>query len=1006
MAIYKPSNCTPFLSCLDLTKPQNISCELNTSNEVVTGYKIKILDSNNDVVFEGSKFDSIKIGTYDNSGLNGSILTLPFIVEGEPINLNTIGYINGKFIAPIGSIFVSNKFSNNYANQPYKWKIMLSQTGNFESPNEPTSDEYYDMILDQGKVLGSTKNRLQSALSENITKDYFIQLNNRTTRVPIKSYDYSFGYVYPKENVITDEEIGEAEYFEIYKYSNDPDVISAASQVLINTKVSMNKVEIGGIKNSVAWGSNLVYPNYFTQKFMNVPRKYESLPASAYDDRAGNIQMGVGSVIMVSQEAGGNSAYNGIFNLQSIDNEDVGGGEYNLTVKWIRNAAADTWATLTNKVYFIQKGTDADNRRQVKTNSGETGVINSSPVIFELEKPVELYTTPRYGDDLTKAPIYKNSANKIYIRPYSGPKDNIRFAYMKPEDTVFTYKNGNIISDSWYFKPTGNMKILKPDEVSYKILTFFNDSDENPFYAKVSPTLNINSEEIQFDNTFSSLTDYKCINRVLNVSGKIANRKWVNYKWVLTDLNMGYIQQTDTIYTGNISATFYGLQNNHIYELSLTIEDEFGDMWSTQKIFEVVLTIVESDLPFSATYECETQSVLLDFSMEGIVIPTPSILQYENYLVKIAQDSGREDANYQLYLVKQNEDSAEATIEYNVLKDGETKDGYTISYDVGNLTLSNISSEIPENLIPKQLIEYKNQRIIFGKVLGELSAPLSDDITLNSQHILNSNFTGTIISYKIETKDVNSLKSYLELNVIVPPVQYYSSEENKYIANNDRNVLFLQVIKNINGREVWNSNKEISLYMLDGDKWEQVEGNRWQENNEIAFFLVPQENTINEYVDYIKTTSVYQYGTGANQSITENRNIFNSYNNAEKLMGFPLFNTASKQGLIYNVWSNNKLEYIQQTSYGDGINARTSAFNEWKTKDGDENYYWHTYGDGGAPTYFIPANHNGRQNINKYKFTFNIVIKDYNNININNAFILNNIKAKVFKETEQKSQSL
>ena len=372
MAIYKPSNCLPFLSCLDLTKPQNISCELNTSNETVTGYKIKILDSNNDVIYEGAEFSSINPEGYDNkgkkmynnSGTNGSILTLPLIVEGEkePKNPNIIYYVNGKFVTNEKSFFKSDKFSNDYANQPYKWEITLSQTGDSNTPNKPKSDEYYDMVLDQGKILGSNRNRLQSALSENIKKDYFIQLNNRTLRVPIKSYDYSFGYVYPKENVLTDKEVNNASYFEIYKFSNDPEVVSAASQVLIRTTISMNEVSIDGQKNTVSWGGSLVYPNYFTQKFEGVSPSRNDLPISAYDtswgkdksldkDLAADRKLDIGSVIMVAKEGDGSSAYNGIFNLQSIDNEKGSDGKYTVTVKWLRNAASDTWATLTNKVY-------------------------------------------------------------------------------------------------------------------------------------------------------------------------------------------------------------------------------------------------------------------------------------------------------------------------------------------------------------------------------------------------------------------------------------------------------------------------------------------------------------------------------------------------------------------------------------------------------------------------------------------------------------------------------
>lgn len=1024
MAIYKPSNCLPFLSCLDLTKPQNISCELNTSNETVTGYKIKILDSNNDVIFEGAEFSSINPEGYNNSGTNGSTLTLPLIVEGEkePKNPNIIYYVNGKFVTNEKSFFKSDKFSNDYANQPYKWEITLSQMRGPNTPNNPTSNKYYDMVLDRGKILGSNRNRLQSALSENIKKDYFIQLNNRTLRVPINSYDYSFGYVYPKENVLTDEEVNNASYFEIYKFSNDPEVISAASQVLIRTTISMNEVSIDGQENTVSWGENLVYPNYFTQKFEKVSGPRNGLPISAYDtswgeknsldpELAANREMSIGSVIMVAAEGNGSSAYNGIFNLQSIDNKEDGeNATYTVTVKWLRNAASDTWATLTNKVYYVQHGSTKGKRYQVNTEEiTGVGVINSSIVKFEDEKAVELYTIPQYGDSKTEAPIYKNAEDKAYIRPYSGPKDNVRLAYIKPDGTKFTYVDGNISSDGWYFKPNSGFTEegetfsgFTPDEVSYKILTFFNNSDENPFYAKISPTITITSKEIQDYERPSGIATSKCVGRVLKVKGEITGRKWVNFKWVLTDLNMNQSQYTDATYAGDIQATFYGLQNKHIYELSLIIEDEFGDVWVEQKTFDVILNIVKSEFPFTATYECETQSVLLDFSEKGIIIPTPSIIQYENYLVKIRQNGGTEDANYQLYLIKESEDSVEASVEFCVLKDsGESTTGYTISYDSSGLTLSDVSVELQEDLIPDQLIEYKNQRAVLRNVLGEITPPSSDDITLNSQHILNSNFTGTVVSYKIDTKDFDLPETYLELNVIALPVQNYSQKDGGYVANNDRNVLFLQVIKKVNGSEILNYNKEISLYELVDGNWKNVETNknRWQENNQIAFSLVAPDATINENIDYLKTTNSYKYENGS-QSVTTYQNIFESYNSSEGLMGLPLVNAAEKQGTNYNVWSNKKLAFIQQTEYGDNINVKTNEFNEWKIKnENNEFYYWHIYGNGGAPTYFVNANHSGRQNINKYKFTFNIVIKDYNTKAINEAFILNNIKAKVFKET-------
>ena len=59
MAIYKPSNCTPFLNALDLTEAQDVQCELNTSNVNVVGYKMRILDNKNKVVFNGKNFTEL-----------------------------------------------------------------------------------------------------------------------------------------------------------------------------------------------------------------------------------------------------------------------------------------------------------------------------------------------------------------------------------------------------------------------------------------------------------------------------------------------------------------------------------------------------------------------------------------------------------------------------------------------------------------------------------------------------------------------------------------------------------------------------------------------------------------------------------------------------------------------------------------------------------------------------------------------------------------------------------
>jgi hypothetical protein len=87
MAVYKSTRCYPFLNSLDTRivqeigsteKPvQYLKCKVDTSNKKVTGYKIRILDSNNNVIFEPkyiSPISELKDGEmdtiYQSNGIN------------------------------------------------------------------------------------------------------------------------------------------------------------------------------------------------------------------------------------------------------------------------------------------------------------------------------------------------------------------------------------------------------------------------------------------------------------------------------------------------------------------------------------------------------------------------------------------------------------------------------------------------------------------------------------------------------------------------------------------------------------------------------------------------------------------------------------------------------------------------------------------------------------------------------------------------------------------------
>jgi hypothetical protein len=93
MAVYKPTYCYPYLEHVDLTIPDGekyFTCQIDTSNIAITGYKIEVYDENNTLVFPHednknklSPVSELPIVT-NIDGLNGSELRIPFIQHFKP----------------------------------------------------------------------------------------------------------------------------------------------------------------------------------------------------------------------------------------------------------------------------------------------------------------------------------------------------------------------------------------------------------------------------------------------------------------------------------------------------------------------------------------------------------------------------------------------------------------------------------------------------------------------------------------------------------------------------------------------------------------------------------------------------------------------------------------------------------------------------------------------------------------------------------------------------------
>ena len=149
MAVYKPNYCYPYLEPVDLTIPDGekyFTCQIDTSNIAITGYKIEVYDENNTLVFP-HKDNKNKISPISElpivtniDGLNGSELCIPFIQHFNP-----------KITTSYNAIyFKATKYVDYYQEEPlvkegYEFKI--GDNGQL-CVKEKDSQTYKPMVVD------------------------------------------------------------------------------------------------------------------------------------------------------------------------------------------------------------------------------------------------------------------------------------------------------------------------------------------------------------------------------------------------------------------------------------------------------------------------------------------------------------------------------------------------------------------------------------------------------------------------------------------------------------------------------------------------------------------------------------------------------------------------------------------------------------------------------------------------------------------------------------------
>lgn len=738
MAVYKASNCTPFLGSIDLTFGQIAQCEINSSNSTVTGYRLEILDNLNNVIFSGERFSPVpqrfavdcadaNPAYYTNTGLNGSMLTVPLIIRGtgnvdsdickKVLDVEATGdnagnrsslslaqcaniiyyYYNpkteeGKWYKVeiavddlAGSSYTYSwtlgaeipNLSNGYVNMPYKWRITLAQgqktdtkEGTFDQ--QPKDPKWYDMgIAVNQQVLGSTVNRIQGPYSDKILSDYFIQLGTYSTsegfkprgqRVIITSYD-NYGYIYPRENYITEEMLNGngttedpgATHFQIYKETNEEKYVNSNRMVNYATTTNID-IKINGKAPTATFGYNQT-SGYYEQVYGATEDEYNAFKplASLWGGGATNVDLtGGGTSILfmgnttgVSDEntskgtLGTANSYNGIF---IFADKVYNNGQ--MTLRWQRPSFADSWAEYIDQLFYVKGGTYGG--QNIQSKASDMGTLNSSPLAFTYEEPIEIYL----ADDLDKeqsdnqdkigritttiGAIARNTKEDIYIRANNAVEAGQQFRYATSRNNNYDYATRIIKyvnKELWYINPLdeddeGIDSVLTPG-TQYSIYSYFKGSDENPFYAYTTPEIRLNIKNANDDknNGDTIETQYTLASYILNATGTFSqeqNKTWRSFQWILTNRTLNYSITGEKQYSGAIEYNFSGLQDLMEYSLQLIMEDEWGNTLGVTKYFKIALGAEAYDyFPVTLTFDCDTQSVDIQFIRTGYIIPEP-----------------------------------------------------------------------------------------------------------------------------------------------------------------------------------------------------------------------------------------------------------------------------------------------------------------------------------------------------------------------------------------------
>lgn len=569
---------------------------------------------------------------------------------------------------------------------------------------------------------------------------------------------------------------------------------------------------------------------------------------------------------------------------------------------------------------------------------GESGDIKVTPVggsWYKLEKigsSAATKATLEYSGLVSRAPILKTDFhNKIaYVAPNVNIKNEMKLFYGDQfnKNIKITSVDNTVGAVNNYTAPTWQIKWEDNTSESfsvgdyYEIRSYFKESDENPFYIYDAPTLTIK----YLNNELVDGTPVKT--RALAVLGdyeQAQNRSWKSYKWMLEDLKNGWITETETEYDGEIAHTFYGMENGHPYEITLTVEDEFGNFYNKTATFSVVLKEGEYEATYATEFDCDTYSTKIISNTSNSVAP-PTI-----------NKGGKYDIDIENKVMKI---SKETEVIYENLTYGESVLPIPSIFPADNPTDGSV------------------------KALG-----------LYSKHNLESGFIGDVIKYEVTPILQDGEAVYISVRTTLPdilsPTLITLGGKELNEVNPHRNKIWYE----IKARE---KNVIAGTYNLRGQGDIELDG--WQETlPAVSTYTVKSETSEQAPYDFIDSDiydlkdSSFDGGIylnireGYNHGVNSNSEIHNIIETTQAT------HTGSEK-----CWTNYKFYYDERKNE-----------NVWKLKDShieewvwDNNGFWFNNEPAGTEYTAVVKveNKTGRENVQNYDFQFEVTAENYASI--------------------------